>query len=341
VGGSSNVERKEGFFYEVTTQQQALAHVASTHAQISDTDGWVYNPTVFTCEVEQEDAQGLPTHIHFQANDQVGVWDLKWGPATGNQEHSLPKEEQPKQVQVVHSWGSNDKQRVSEEWVAEELKFEGGQEGAPLRVSLKLNKLGDSDKKCITTSFEVLVSDQGFSGYKVGSMRELFLHAFEEKETGKVQLMLVFPQTNQGSGSGLLKIECALNEECKSATAQFMTSCYRQFMSVGDYPYLLEGLSNTSELLATTLVRNEPQKVIEIAPYELLNFVEIGAKERTDFIILARENTAVWDFSKANSECTHEFKLHQHYKGLCFYCHKPKARYFSHNICYLCEKCKK
>jgi hypothetical protein len=66
-------------------------------------------------------------------------------------------------------------------------------------------------------------------------------------------------------------------------------------MSLGDYPYLLEGYSNSSELLATTLVRDEPQKVINIAPYELLNVVEIGAKERTDFILLVRENTAVWD----------------------------------------------
>ena len=126
------------------------------------------------------------------------------------------------------------------------------------------------------------VSDQGFSGYKVDEMRKLFLHAFEEKEAGKLQLMLVFPQEHDGSGSGLLKIECALNDEGESsATAQFITSWIeRKFMSLGDYPYLLEGYSNTSELLATTLVRDEPQKVINIAPYELLNVVEIGAKER-------------------------------------------------------------
>jgi hypothetical protein len=174
-----------------------------------------------------------------------------------------------------------------------------------------LYKLGDSDSKCEKTiSFEVPVSDQGFRGYKVNYMFKLFLHAFEEKEAGKLQLMLVYPQTDEGSGSGLLKIECALNDEGEnSATAQFITSWAFKFMSLGDYPYLLEGYSNSSELLATTLVRDEPQKVINIAPYELLNVVEIGAKERTDFILLVRENTAAWDLSKANSSCSHEYKL--------------------------------
>ena len=91
-------------------------------------------------------------------------------------------------------------------------------------------------------------------------------------------------------------------------------------MSVGDYPHLLEGYSGTSELLATTLVRDEPRKVINIAPFELLNFVEIGAKESIDFIILARENTAVMDFSTANSECTHEFQLGNQEVIKCFCC---------------------
>ena len=80
-----------------------------------------------------------------------------------------------------------------------------------------------------------------------------------------------------------------------SEKSKWLLSCNRKLLSMGDYPYLLEGYTNTSQIVATTLVRDEPQKVFDIAPYEMLNFVEIGAKERTDFILLVRENSAVWN----------------------------------------------
>jgi hypothetical protein len=102
----------------------------------------------------------------------------------------------------------------------------------------------------------------------------------------------------------VLLVEATLD----SATAtivksEWLTRDHRKLLSVGEYPFLLEGYPNSSQIIATTLARDEPQKVLDIAPYELLNFVEIGAREKTDFLVLVRENNAVWDIEKANRGC--------------------------------------
>jgi hypothetical protein len=187
VDGSSNIDREEGFVYEVTTQQ-GLAHVAHSHAEIekSDRRNLVFDPTLYTCEVDQAH------HIHFHATNPWQCVEFKWRLADAAEEEQVPQGTHTKKLEFMSGWDDENKQRMSREWVAHELKFEGGEQGAPLQISFKVSKHSDPES-AKTICLNVPGGDQGFCGYKVDRMSKLFLHAFKCDKVDTVQFVIVFP----------------------------------------------------------------------------------------------------------------------------------------------------
>ena len=81
---------------------------------------------------------------------------------------------------------------MSRDWVAREPRFEGGEEGSCIHMSLRLVKQSDPPKQHFIY-FKVPFSDQGFCGYKVDKMDQLFLRAFESTRADTILFVIVFP----------------------------------------------------------------------------------------------------------------------------------------------------
>jgi hypothetical protein len=118
--------------------------------------------------------------------------EFKWRLTDAAEEEQVPQGTKTKKLEFMSCWGDENKQRMSREWVAQELKCKVGEEGIPLQMSFKVLKRSDP-KTAKTICIHVPGGDQEFCGYKVGSMEALFLHAFKCDKVDTVQFVIVFP----------------------------------------------------------------------------------------------------------------------------------------------------